>query len=898
MSMSGPSHMPTGSFGHSRRPPRGHMRSGNWSQLPASTMTPTAEKEEHEFPEPVEHTTNVHDHHHHDAEHSHSHGHNHTHSPSLISNHSHSHSHSHNHGHGHGHSHSVISAKLESSDDSPISGTKASDAYTTPFQGSDNIPLSYEVTTGILTALPWSLLSWYMRQYTAPTSHKVWRMLKTAAAKQKFMKTYSPETAVDAVWWRTLVLVSVIMLSIGGIALFRRQRAGQRIQNVSGFQLSVSSAQKALLRVLSLILPIYAGMVIGGTMVALALSLTYAAGIPTVVQVEWNGGKSREKLGNKKASLFVLILFIVLNVLGYDFPVDTQPFRGYIALIISIFVLRPPFPTPRDSIPAVQKPNINSASQLVDGFMALVSQQASALSSVPLIASPEDIQLTLASGGVVGLVCLLVAPFNAIKIPFGIYDLIKTILTALVFAFSITFSSPAGLRSRQKLGFIATALVVVFTSAVPHEEHSRIAHIAWSILAALCYLAAAFDDPKPGESTPTKTELSAMSKFLLKHGESWPILHSILSKEDSRKIFYFMCLNFGFMLIQLTYGFVTGSLGLLSDSIHMFFDCLALVVGLSAAVMSRWPPSVRFPYGYGKVDTLSGFANGVFLMIISLEITYEAVERLTSGSEMRRIEELLVVSIAGLAVNLVGIMAFDHGHAHGHDHGHGHDHSHGNENMHGIFLHILADTLGSVAVVISTILVHFYGWSGFDPLASCFIAILIFASAVPLVSSTASSLLLSMPADVEYNLRDTLAGVSTLRGVVGYTVPKFWLDDTSISSGQGHDSGHDHGHGHSHDHSHSHSHDHSHSHHDHDHDHHDHDHDHNHEKHTSEPKILGTIHIIASRSADLEDVRRRTVEFLSEKNMDIVVQVEREGEGKCWCASNGSAIGSRSPYIK
>lgn len=349
------------------------------------------------------------------------------------------------------------------------------------------------------------------------------------------------------------------------------------------------------------------------------------------------------------------------------------------------------------------------------------------------------------------------------------------------------------------------------------------------------------------------------------------------------------------MLVQLTYGFVTGSLGLLSDSIHMFFDCLALVVGLCASVMSRWPPSVRFPYGYGKVDTLSGFANGVFLMIISLEIIYEAVERLTSGSEMRRIEELLVVSIAGLAVNLVGIMAFDHGHAHG---GHDHGHSHGNENMHGIFLHIMADTLGSVAVVISTILVHFYGWSGFDPLASCLIAILIFASAVPLVTSTASSLLLAMPADVEYNLRDTLAGVSTLRGVVGYTVPKFWLDDTTSASSR-HNHGHGHGHGHSHDHSHSHNHNHSHTHTPHEHDH-DHDHDHDEHSHShSETKILGMIHIIASRNADLEDVRRRTIEFLSEKNMDIVVQVEREGEGKCWCAGgNAGAIGSRSPYIK
>jgi solute carrier family 30 (zinc transporter), member 5/7 len=348
------------------------------------------------------------------------------------------------------------------------------------------------------------------------------------------------------------------------------------------------------------------------------------------------------------------------------------------------------------------------------------------------------------------------------------------------------------------------------------------------------------------------------------------------------------------MLIQLTYGFVTGSLGLLSDSIHMFFDCLALVVGLSASVMSRWPPSVRFPYGYGKVDTLSGFANGVFLMIISVEIIYEAIERLSSGSEMRRIEELLVVSIAGLAVNLVGIMAFDHGHAHGHG---GHDHSHGNENMHGIFLHIMADTLGSVAVVISTILVHFYGWSGFDPLASCLIAILIFASAVPLVSSTASALLLALPADVEYNLRDTLAGVSTLRGVVGYTVPKFWLDDTSSA---GHDHEHEHGHSHSHSHGH-HGHDHDHDH-DHDHEHthsdsHHHDHDHGHDHSHSESKVVGTIHIIASRNADLEDVRKRTVDFLKEKNMDIVVQVEREGEGKCWCG-NGSTIGNRSPYMK
>lgn len=337
-----------------------------------------------------------------------------------------------------------------------------------------------------------------------------------------------------------MVLVSVIMLSISALALLRRQRASQGFQNVSSLRLNIHSAQKGLLRISSLMLPIYAGMVIGGTMVALALSLTYAAGIPTVFQVQWKGGMLREKLDNKKASLFVLSLFVVLNVLGYDFPIDTQPFRGYIALIISIFVLRPPFAMPRDTVPTVQKPDIDSVKRLSEGLMAFISQQSSALLSNPLVASSEDIQLTVASGGLLGLLCILVSPLREAKIPFGIPDLITTLFVAIVFAFCLTYSSPVGLRSRQKLGFAATALVVVFTSAVPHEDTSRIAHLSWSILAALCYFAALFDDPKPGESTPTKSEISVVTKFLLEHGESWPMVHSILSREDSRKIFYFM----------------------------------------------------------------------------------------------------------------------------------------------------------------------------------------------------------------------------------------------------------------------------------------------------------------------------------------------------------------------
>jgi len=115
--------------------------------------------------------------------------------------------------------------------------------------------------------------------------------------------------------------------------------------------------------------------------------------------------------------------------------------------------------------------------------------------------------------------------------------------------------------------------------------------------------------------------------------------------------------------------------------------------------------------------------------------------------------------------------------------GHSHDH---NSNMHGflpsppplprlipkqsiltsrIFLHVLADTLGSVGVIISTLLIRHFAWPGFDPLASILIALLILLSTVPLLKSTSLSLLMIKSPEKEYALRDTLGEVGVAPGV-------------------------------------------------------------------------------------------------------------------------------------
>ncbi|GET00019.1 zinc transporter 5 [Rhizophagus clarus] len=280
-------------------------------------------------------------------------------------------------------------------------------------------------------------------------------------------------------------------------------------------------------------------------------------------------------------------------------------------------------------------------------------------------------------------------------------------------------------------------------------------------------------------------------------------IKTILGNHDSRQIFYFLLLNLSYMLVQMFYGVWTNSLGLISDAIHMFFDCLALAVGLFAAIMSKWPENNKFTYGYRRIETLSGFANGIFLVLISIFIMFEAIGRLIDPPEMNT-DRLLLVSFLGLVVNLVGILAFNHGHHHhGNFHGHSHEHhkdheddnklhghphhhhhhhhhdDHGdNANMEGIYLHVLADTLGSIGVIISTLLINQFGWTGFDPLASIFIAVLIFMSVVPLIKHSAAVLMLSINDDLEYHITEGLHEVLHVDGIASYTMPRFWPNDS------------------------------------------------------------------------------------------------------------------------
>lgn len=270
------------------------------------------------------------------------------------------------------------------------------------------------------------------------------------------------------------------------------------------------------------------------------------------------------------------------------------------------------------------------------------------------------------------------------------------------------------------------------------------------------------------------------------------VMRHVMDNNDSRKIFIFLSINMLFMFVEVLVGLLTNSLGLISDAGHMFFDNASLFIGLYASYMAKWREDEVYTYGYARYEVLAGFVNAVFLVFIAGTVILEGLERLWEPPEVHG-DHLLTTSIAGLLVNLVGVFFFHDAHAHGgHGHSHGdggagaHGHAHSNENMEGIFLHVLADTLGSVGVIVSSLLIQTYGWHLADPIASLVISVLIFLSVIPLLKSTSSVLLSRTPKKLSHVLQDALIQIANLPGVSRVHSPHFWTHHAQELVGTAH----------------------------------------------------------------------------------------------------------------
>jgi cobalt-zinc-cadmium efflux system protein len=217
----------------------------------------------------------------------------------------------------------------------------------------------------------------------------------------------------------------------------------------------------------------------------------------------------------------------------------------------------------------------------------------------------------------------------------------------------------------------------------------------------------------------------------------------------------------GFSAFELKMGQHSHSLSLLADAGHLVADVFAIAMSLLAAWMAQWPASDRAPFGYRRVEILAALVNSVGLIAIASWIGLEAITHFQQPPAEILTQPMLVTAIAGVAVN--GINAFFL-----------HNHAGQDLNVRGAFLHLLADAISCLGVLVAAIAISQFHWLLADSIVSVMIALLIFAGAIPLLAQSLSILLEQAPADINPDMlkQRLLAqpGVASVQGVQVWTI--------------------------------------------------------------------------------------------------------------------------------
>lgn len=179
---------------------------------------------------------------------------------------------------------------------------------------------------------------------------------------------------------------------------------------------------------------------------------------------------------------------------------------------------------------------------------------------------------------------------------------------------------------------------------------------------------------------------------------------------------------------------ITGSLALLVDAGHMLTDVSVLAASTLTAVLMRRKPNNERTWGWARLEVITAGAGAAVLLFVGIYALAEAIMRLFGGQGegVQDVGLLLAFGIIGLAANVASIVILS-------------SHSGDNMNMRAAFLEVMNDALGSVAVIISAVVMMATGWDGFDALAGGLIALLMIPRAVKLLVSSVKVLLEETP---------------------------------------------------------------------------------------------------------------------------------------------------------
>ena len=239
--------------------------------------------------------------------------------------------------------------------------------------------------------------------------------------------------------------------------------------------------------------------------------------------------------------------------------------------------------------------------------------------------------------------------------------------------------------------------------------------------------------------------------------------HGHMPTNFSRAFALGIALNIIYIIVEVVYGLLAGSMALLADAGHNLSDVLGLAVAWAGAELAKRPPSKRFTYGLGGSSILAALLNGLFLLVACGAIALEAIERFSTPSPIASMTVVIVASI-GIVINFGTAMLFVRGQKE-------------DINIRGAFLHMMADAGVSAGVVVGGIAIYFSGWNWIDPLISLLIVVLIFWSTWGLLSEAVRMSLAGVPRNID--VEEVHAYLASLPGVQTVHDLHIWPMSTS-----------------------------------------------------------------------------------------------------------------------
>ncbi len=240
--------------------------------------------------------------------------------------------------------------------------------------------------------------------------------------------------------------------------------------------------------------------------------------------------------------------------------------------------------------------------------------------------------------------------------------------------------------------------------------------------------------------------------------------HSHAHITDSKKLGLTILLNVVITTAEFIGGILSGSLALLSDAAHNLSDVIALILAYFGARGAELKPTKRSTYGFKRLEVLTALINALTLVGIAGYIIYEAFERYSDPQEIDA-PIMLTVAVIGLLGNLASVFIL-----------------HKNRNMtinnRAAFLHMLYDTISSVAVIIGGVIIFFSGWLLLDLILSVLIAMMIFWSGLDIIKEAGGIFMEAVPKNI--NIDEVTQTIADIDGIEDVHHLHIW----SISSSQ------------------------------------------------------------------------------------------------------------------